>query len=405
MSINSLVLFDGFKLFSGVQGILFALVLLFWGDSNRLANRYLAVLLAIVGLMPIHRFMWGTGYIQHLPYFTDTMMLLGTLIPPTLYLYVRTMTQVETRPNWKWIIWPVLVIWCFQIPAHLAPLDVKVALVDNTYINRDLSLFLVVSFRIYVVLLQCLFFIFIALAFRKLFQHTRNIRHFFSYRENIELAWARNLLLVCLCFLIATLILYILLPFFGSGDESQTEARIAFMFKVTDVFFAIVLFYSGVMGLLQTRIYQPSVIKEQEFETILVDTGSAGVDKEKYQKSALAPEKAQEIMTSLLDVMDKERPYLESDLSLARLADLTGVSTNHLSQVINDQLQMSFFDFVNGYRVRFAQDLMATESRKTILDIATEAAFNSKSAFYSAFKKNTGLTPMQYRKDLQNLSL
>ncbi len=402
MSANTIALFDALKLMSGAQGLLFALALLTLGDRNHLANRYLAVLLAILGLMPIHRFLWGTGYIEYFPAYTSIVLFLGIVIPPALFLYVRTMTYVETRPPWKWLIVPLIFAWAMQLPTHFATVEQKVALVSNTYINMDMPRVLLVSFRIYVVMAQIYLFTAVGLSLYMLLKHTRNIRHFFSYRENIELAWARNVILVSMCFLLATLILYILLPFFGSGDEAQTDYLIELMFKITDVFFAVVVFYSGVMGLLQTRIYQPALLQEQEFETIVTESGGeADKEKEKYQKSALSPEKAEKIHARLLEVMDIHKPYLESDLNLGRLAELTGSSSNHLSQVINGQLETSFFDFVNGYRVKYAQSLMAEENCKTILDIALEAAFNSKSAFYGAFKKNTGLTPAQYRRDLQ----
>ena len=97
--------------------------------------------------------------------------------------------------------------------------------------------------------------------------------------------------------------------------------------------------------------------------------------------------------------MEKEKPYLEMGLTLAVLAGKLFVSSNHLSQVINEKLNKSFFDFVNGYRVEEAKRLLVSplSSRLSILGIGMEAGFSSKSAFYTSFKKLTGMTPSKFK--------
>src|SRR5690606_32504967 len=178
-----------------VQGLIFASIIVSLENVRRekpdkQANRYLATLLGILGALSIHRFLWKNGYITAVPLVTDVMMILGVLIPPTLYLYVRTMTLANSKqPNWFWIGLPLCLVWLFQLPAHFSSIETKVALVNNSYTEQALPLFLVMSFRIYVVLAQMLFATYLILAFKLLFAHTKNIRHFFSYRENIELAW------------------------------------------------------------------------------------------------------------------------------------------------------------------------------------------------------------------------
>ncbi|MEJ2622097.1 MAG: helix-turn-helix domain-containing protein [Candidatus Thiodiazotropha sp.] len=84
-----------------------------------------------------------------------------------------------------------------------------------------------------------------------------------------------------------------------------------------------------------------------------------------------------------------DRPYLDSQLSLPGLAQQLDVSVNQLSQIINEQLQQNFFDFVNKYRIAEAKaQLQAVDQRhRNILTVATDVGFNSKTAFYTAFKK------------------
>ncbi len=127
---------------------------------------------------------------------------------------------------------------------------------------------------------------------------------------------------------------------------------------------------------------------------------SAGGGNSKYAKSGLTTEQLLEHKEQLERMMHEERAYLRTDLSLPKLAEALGCSVNHLSQVINAGFDMSFFDYVNRFRVRHAQDLLvALDGQSAVVNIAFSVGFNSNSAFYAAFKKHTGVTPAQYRRE------
>jgi len=97
--------------------------------------------------------------------------------------------------------------------------------------------------------------------------------------------------------------------------------------------------------------------------------------------------------------MEQEHPYRETSLTLTMLSNMLDAFPHHLSQVINEKLGKSFFDFVNEYRVQETKKALASpeSSRFSVLGIALDAGFNSKSAFYTAFKKHTGMTPTQFK--------
>jgi AraC-like DNA-binding protein len=96
--------------------------------------------------------------------------------------------------------------------------------------------------------------------------------------------------------------------------------------------------------------------------------------------------------------MSEKRFYQDSNLSLAGLSELIGVSPALLSQVINRKEGMNFFNYVNRCRIEMACDLLRERSDLNILEIAYESGFNSKTAFNSAFKRNTEMTPTEFRK-------
>jgi len=98
--------------------------------------------------------------------------------------------------------------------------------------------------------------------------------------------------------------------------------------------------------------------------------------------------------------MESQRLFLRSDLTLPKLAQAVDCSINHLSQVINSGFGVSFFDYLNQYRIAHARELLSKPDGQShaILNIAFTVGFNSNSAFYAAFKKCVGQTPAQYRK-------
>lgn len=95
--------------------------------------------------------------------------------------------------------------------------------------------------------------------------------------------------------------------------------------------------------------------------------------------------------------MDEERPFLNPDITIEELARDLEMSVNDLSVTLNRHFQLNFFEFINQYRVREAKTLLLSKANTTITDLFYEAGFNTKSVFYSAFKKSEGVTPSQYR--------
>jgi AraC-like DNA-binding protein len=120
----------------------------------------------------------------------------------------------------------------------------------------------------------------------------------------------------------------------------------------------------------------------------------------RYAKSGLSEEAMSDLLEALRQAMEVDRTYLDPELSLPRLAARLGCSVNHLSQAINAGHSMSFFDYVNQFRVTAAAQMLRQQDCRfpAILDVALSVGFNSTSTFYTAFKKATGQTPAKYRR-------
>jgi AraC-like DNA-binding protein len=121
----------------------------------------------------------------------------------------------------------------------------------------------------------------------------------------------------------------------------------------------------------------------------------------KYEKSTLKPEDAEKYFEKLQSTMQADKPYLENNLTLPALAGKMKISVHHLSQIINDKARQNFFEFINSYRVEEAQRLFRDPQKQqlTIAAICYETGFNSLSSFNTLFKKLSGVTPSQYRKN------
>jgi len=114
-------------------------------------------------------------------------------------------------------------------------------------------------------------------------------------------------------------------------------------------------------------------------------------------------EKTELYYQSLIQLMETEKPYLNQDLNLKILALQLNLSGGYLSQIINQYEQKNFFDFVNSYRVKTVKEKMTDASldHLSLLGIAFESGFKSKSTFNLSFKKLTGQTPTQFKKSLK----
>jgi len=119
----------------------------------------------------------------------------------------------------------------------------------------------------------------------------------------------------------------------------------------------------------------------------------------KYQKSSLLEEQKNDILEAIINQMQSEKYFKSSTASLSGLAKAIHQSSHHVSQVINEKLNQSFFEMLASYRVEEAKTILKSDIGKklTIEEIAERVGYNSKSAFNTAFKKFTSQTPSSYR--------
>jgi len=407
-------------LFGAAQGAFLALVLARLKKGHRTANRFLACLLFIFSIGLVEGFLSVTYLSVKLPSLIGIDWPLIFLYGPLVYFYVKALTE----PHWRIQSWklyahfvPVLLLYIYLIPLFLADPEFKVSawLEENGHLKNYTP---VVDPILFVAIIQIAGYLILSLRLLKF--HSRNIQQNFSSIEKISLSWLRTLIFVFFGLLCMYTFSAVFSQFYGVYKEAE---------YLLNLMIAIAIYIMGYKGITQPDIFTPmdnagprlkydllpgdddkkttpTIIKDIGSQIEFAASGSLPQQSaeetgqtEKYKKSALTDEQSDEILARLTTVMEKEKPYLEMGLTLPMLSRMVDVSPHHLSQVVNEKLDKSFFDFINEYRVQETKKALFSSKaeRFSILGIAMDAGFNSKSAFYHAFKRHTGMTPSQFK--------
>ncbi len=125
---------------------------------------------------------------------------------------------------------------------------------------------------------------------------------------------------------------------------------------------------------------------------------------EKYRNSSLSENDRVRYKEKILELIEREKPYLDNNLTLGDFAKIADISSHHLSEVLHFEFEQNFYGFINYYRTTHAQALLEDpkNSDAKMLAIAFESGFQSKTTFYRVFKNQMGITPLEYRKRYQS---
>ncbi len=388
---------------AGIVITIFLTVLLIGKKHKTTADIVLIVWLFVIAfhLFLFYLFIIGKIYdypalLGHLPY--------PLLHGPFLFLYTTALTRQPARFKAFWLIHfiPVFILYLFLIPFFMLPAAEKI----NVYRNKGAGHETLMAINLISIFVSGIAYIVASLVLLR--RYRISIKDEFSNIEKINLAWLR--------YLVFGLTVIWLAVIFGND---------AMVFSIATVF----VFFLGYFGIRQPGIFitgQPhsgpkliSTKAEKLKESIPVDKGESWPDeistktetagivtKIKYEKSGLAEDQAGKIYEQLLRAMTNQKLFTESELTLAALAKVLNVHPNHLSQVINSYEGKNFYDYINFYRVEEFKKLASRPDNQnyTLLSMAYECGFNSKTSFNRNFRKVTGISPSGYLSE-QNIAL
>ncbi|MBK7594088.1 MAG: AraC family transcriptional regulator [Gemmatimonadetes bacterium] len=332
---------------------------------------------------------YSANLVPRLPHLFGVTQPVPFLFGPLFYLYAVTASDQgrRLRRSDLWHALPFVAFLAWGLPVYLLPASQKIALFHAVLDGRlpiqaiAAGPLMLVSGVIYT-----------AVTMLALQRHQRVVAENYSTLDRVNLNWLRGLALAYAMIWVSAVALGLAEPA-GLSLPFSTDFLIA-------VGITLVIVGIGYWGLRQPEIFRFATAEHAIPVGVVAPATDAAPAPPRYERSGLAPREADELKGRLVALMERERPYRQPELTLGELAERLGTTPHRLSEVLNAQLTLSFYDFINGYRVREVQQRLVGPdgARYTYLALALEAGFASKSTFNAAFKKLTGLTPSEYRR-------
>ena len=380
--------FDWIQLASivgALQGVILTMVLAAQ-RANRTANRLLAALMATMAIYLAAGPYYSAGLIRVYPHFFAVSYQTPWVFGPLVYLYARAASDRSWRFTSRALVHfvPVTITTIAMMPFYVMSGPGKIAAWERwsaegltgalAYLDPfkyALGIAYSVATALYLV------------------RHRRDVEQDYSNIERVNLRWL-------FWITASTGGIWVLVTGLRIADVSTAirDGHVA-------ITMALLVYGIGYMGLRQPEIfrYHSADVPVQQRAVETPAALQPGMSAQRYERSGLGDAEAVQIREALLGMMETEQPWKESELTLTDLASRLNTTPHKLSAVLNSQMRQTFYDFVNGYRVREVQRrIQAGDTRSLkMLALAMDAGFASKSTFNEVFKKHTNQTPSAFR--------
>lgn len=338
----------------------------------------LAGFLAIYGAFKLDALLLESGFYLAAPHTSGVMVFARFLLPPAIFFYARAMTSPEPR----WLDWRDLgaALWPCVFVAAMAPIYLQDAQVKTEMIAGNLTAspqggYVVLLCKISFAAFLGVAITYLVLGLKLLRAHGVRMRDAFSNIDDLALNWLAGVLLVL-----------------AVGWAWLVVGDFLAMWRLRPPWYPTLTIYLelGWIGFIALYgVRQPSLYEEPAATTGAASGG--------YARSALSREQMARIGAKLERALVQNRLHVDPNLSLHTLSTHIGVSENYVSETLNKHLGVNFFEFVNRRRIDDACALLRAGDA-SVLTIAYEVGFNSRSTFHAAFKKFTGASPHAFRK-------
>ena len=375
MDINTIV---NFLLIAGViQGFIFNLVTLFFRKRFSIVVLYLNLVVLFISLNNLQAWLIEVGFSSDLFYIKNMLVPWYFFILPMFYAFIIHFLEVD-----KTIIGFVK----FAIVVFMVEIFLRSAVIYHVYYNvpgRDAAIieqYTMIEDIFNLALSIVIFYKAIELVFKR-----ENVyQPMLSYDD---LKWLK------LFFKVGGLVML----FWVFAKMADFMFGIKWGYSILRLGTSVLLYWIGYQGLYRYNVVQDRIqlrqriAKNNKFIGIAPSSPSSSNDKHIKE------------FDRIHEFVIEEQKYLEPDLSMSGLAEELSMSASHLSKLVNNYSGFSFSDYINSLRVAQAKKLLAddTFNNYTMVAIGLECGFNSRSTFYSSFKKFTKSTPSQYLDKLQ----
>ena len=368
-----------------IQGLFLCFIIFTLPGSNKSAMRLLALVVAGSALMIGEEMLEISRWHLQIPHVIGSTMLLPLLMGPWVFLYSQAIAKNKQRLTWTDYLhflpfaFFALSTSCFYLNSPAEKLD---ALAQGGICWLDNGMTVLTIFKA----VHLFLYLFLSLYFLR--QHQQSKRHSAPTQDQtLQIVWAYRILAAMTGFMV---IMYGLLSLGMLGYEPAIDAD-QFGSMVMTVFIYLLAF---------AAIKYPVVISGSgHFREIQVALEKERVGRPQYQFSSLDIDRKQTYLDHLLTYMEDEKPYRDSNIRMDDIANALDIPSHHLSQIINELLEVNFNEFINAYRVEEVKQKLRNPAHAhlNILALAFDAGFNSKTSFNRIFKQFTGKTPSLYR--------
>ncbi|CAL2102349.1 AraC family transcriptional regulator [Tenacibaculum sp. 190130A14a] len=209
--------------------------------------------------------------------------------------------------------------------------------------------------------------------------HQKNIKDYYSDIENKSLNWIKTIVFIYLFFYV----FWILEEIVGVANEDVMH----YFAAISTILTFFMIYWIAYNGFSQIEIFKSKLFLEEEVQEV----------KEYKEKDA------KDLFDKIINQIEEEKIYTNKNLNLRLLSEKVGIREKELSRLINHHTQNNFYYFINKFRVKAFKELLSSKKAKqlSLLGLANEAGFSSKSTFYAVFKNIEGITPKQYQNQLK----
>jgi AraC-like DNA-binding protein len=360
----------------GAGYALFFCILIFSKKNKTKADIILGIWLVVLAVQLIIPFLYLANFNIYYTY-AGIEIVFFVFHPVFLYLYTRLMIgKIPTLKNIIYTVIPIILSEIAGLSFFIYPSAQRLDFFKGKILLPSV-------FYPFLIFMIFYFYFYAGLSYKELKVYKNSVLQVYSYRENVDLLWLRRLVLLF------SLIIIIVFPV-GIVSYFYFHSIV-----FADYFFYLALvvfiFFLGFWGYQQGEVF--SLNGGMNIANGKTDNRASTLSKEtKVQFKQKAAE--------LKQVMISSKPYLNPKLTIHDLAQSVQIPPHQLSKIIINEFKCNFFEFVNSYRIQeFKDKAFSKEFRNlTILAIALECGFNSKSSFNRIFKDSTGITPGDFLK-------
>lgn len=295
---------------------------------------------------------------------------------PLLYLYVLSIIRPNFTLNAKHRLHllPLVIYFVFLFVAYYCQDHVVKRQVIGLYLF-DLDW----QFVTMDTLIKSSRFVYLISSIYLINKYREQLKESRSNIENIDLTWLKILVIG---FALVTLVGVVLS-----------------LSKVVNLFYPVKVSLQIFLGL--TTYYADLILVCFLLFFSAVNISSIAKVKDQSKSSYEDYEADEEYVDRIIKFMDSEKPYLKSNITLDALSESIDIPARELTAIFNGHFKMNFYEFINNYRIKEAKEILKTDKEQTISDVFLAVGFNSKSVFNTFFKKNTEMTPSEYRNQIK----